>query len=347
MSQTDPQRQPAAGSKAEARRWLMLVHQLPASPSNLRVRTWRRLQELGAVALKQSVYVLPDSAEAREDFEWLKVEIEGSGGTASVFLADAVDPRGDAPLVEEFRSSRQAAYAELAAELQRLQRSGSARKDKRSARAPDQLARYRQRLAAIEKIDYFGSAGRDRVQALLAAIEGGSGGRGAPPESGPTPAEFTNRTWVTRPMPGVDRMASAWLIRRFIDPAARFEFLTDPAAAPAGAVSFDMFGGTFTHEGSRCTFETLVARFAIADAAVTRLAEVVHDVDLKDGLFGAPEGPTVAATIEGLQLACADDHVLIEQGIGLFEALYRSFAKSAPKPGPRPVAKRRKATRPK
>lgn len=345
MAQPDAQRQPLA-SKPEARRWLMLVHQLPASPSNLRVRTWRRLQELGAVSLKQSVYVLPDSAAAREDFEWLKVEIEGSGGAASVFLADAVDPRGDAPVVEEFRSSRQAAYAELAAELQRLQRAGSPRKDRRSARAPDLLARYRQRLAAIEKIDFFGSAGRDRVQALLAAIDGGSGGGSAPPES-PTPGEFSNRTWVTRPMPGVDRMASAWLIRRFVDPAARFEFCTDPAAAPSGVVSFDMFGGAFTHEGSRCTFETLVARFAIADAAVTRLAAVVHDVDLKDGLFGAPDGPTVAAAIEGLQLACADDHALLEQGIGLFEALYRSFAKSTPKPGPRPVATRRKAARPK
>ncbi len=319
----------------------MLVHQLPASPSNLRVRTWRRLQEWGAVALKHSVYALPDSADAREDFEWLKVEIEGSGGEASVFLAEAINAGQDRALVEEFRRSRQAAYAELAAELQRAQRAGSSRSRKRPDSGRDQLTRYRQRLAAIEKIDFFGSAGRDRVQQLLGALEGGAGS-GAPPPAPPSPpaGEFTNRTWVTRPLPGVDRMSSAWLIRRFIDPAARFDFCADPAAAPADAVSFDMFGGTFTHEGSRCTFETLVARFGIDDPAVSRLAELVHDVDLKDSLYGAAEAPTVAATIEGLQLACADDHALLEQGIGLFEALYRSFARSGVRPRPRAVAKR-------
>jgi len=317
----------------------MLVHLLPASPSNLRVRTWRRLQALGAVPLKQSVYVLPDSAEAREDFEWLKVEIEGSGGEASVFLADAVDPGADAGLIEEFRRSRQSAYAELAAELQRLKRTASSRSRKKAG-GRDQLARYRQRLAAIEKIDFFGSAGRDRVMALLESAEGG--GTSAPPgsERTSTDQQYKNRLWVTRPLPGVDRMSSAWLIRRFIDPAARFGFCADPQSTPPGAVSFDMFGGEFTHQGQRCTFETLCARFGIVDPAVARLAQVVHDIDLKDSLFGAPDAPTVGAAIEGLQLSCADDHALLEQGISLFEALYRSFGQS-PAPGPKPVARRR------
>jgi hypothetical protein len=320
----------------------MLVHHLPASPSNLRVRTWRRLQELGAIGLKQSVYVLPDSAEAREDFEWLKVEIEGSGGEASVFLADALDAGADAGLVEEFRRTRQAAYAELAAELQRVQRAGTARSRQTGRR--DRLARYRQRLAAIEKIDFFGSAGRDRVMALLAAAAGGA--RNASSKAGGEAGDqYRNRLWVTRKLPGVDRMGSAWLIRRFIDPAARFDFCADAQHVPPGAVSFDMFGGEFTHEGPHCTFETLCARFAIDDPAVTRLAELVHDIDLKDALFGAPEVPTVSAAIEGLQLSRADDHTLLEQGMSLFEALYRSFSQSGAKPGPRPVARRRSASR--
>jgi len=344
MPQPDPA--PLPRHTATRRRWLMLVHQLPASPSNLRVRTWRRLQELGAVALKQSVYVLPDSAEAREDFEWLKVEIQGSGGEASVFLADAVDPAADAELVEEFRRSRQAAYAVLAAELQRSQRSALSKSRKPMTGRRDQLTRHRQRLAAIEKIDFFGAAGRDRVQALLSAAEGKGGGAGAPAKTGESSGQYTNRLWVTRPLPGVDRMSSAWLIRRFIDPAARFDFCADAQAAPAGSVSFDMFGGEFTHRGQHCTFETLCAHFAIAEPAVLRLAQVVHDVDLKDGYFGAPDGPTVGAAIEGLQLACADDHALLEQGIGLFEALYRSFAQQ-PAPGPKPVARRRPTIRPK
>jgi hypothetical protein len=344
MPQPDPA--PLPRHTAARRRWLMLVHLLPASPSNLRVRTWRRLQELGAVALKQSVYVLPDSAEAREDFEWLKVEIQGSGGEASVFLADAVDAAADAELVEEFRRSRQAAYAELAAELQRSQRRSSSKSRKPMTGRRDQLTRHRQRLAAIEKIDFFGAAGRDRVQALLSAAEEKGGGTGVPAKTGQPSGQYTNRLWVTRPLPGVDRMGSAWLIRRFIDPAARFDFCADAQAAPAGSVSFDMFGGEFTHRGQHCTFETLCAHFAIAEPAVVRLAQVVHDIDLKDGYFGAPDAPTVGAAIEGLQLACADDHALLEQGIGLFEALYRSFSQQ-PAPGPKPVARRRPPIRPK
>ena len=292
------------------------------------------------MALKQSVYVLPDSAEAREDFEWLKVEIQGSGGEASVFLADAVDAAADAELVEEFRRSRQAAYAELAAELQRSQRSSSSKSRKPMTGRRDQLTRHRQRLAAIEKIDFFGAAGRDRVQALLSTAEGKGGGSGAPAKAAEPSGQYTNRLWVTRPLPGVDRMSSAWLIRRFIDPAARFDFCADAQAAPAGSVSFDMFGGEFTHRGQHCTFETLCAHFAIAEPAVLRLAQLVHDIDLKDGFFGAPDAPTVGAAIEGLQLACADDHALLEQGIGLFEALYRSFSQR-PAPGPKPVARRR------
>jgi hypothetical protein len=341
-SRPDP-RAPAAPPGA-LRRWLLLVHQLPASPSNLRVRTWRRLQELGAVGLKQSVYVLPDSADAREDFEWLKVEIEGSGGEASVFSADLLDSGADAALVEEFRRLRQAAYAELAAELQRLRPAkplASARVSKPASRTRDQLSKYRQRLAAIERVDFFSSAGRDRVISLLSEREG-PGAASSPGRDTGTHHHYRNRLWVTRPLPGVDRMGSAWLIRRFIDSGARFGFCTDAKSAGPDAVSFDMFGGDFTHHGQRCTFETLCATFEIRDPAVARLAEVVHDLDLKDARFKAPEAPTVGAAIEGLQLSCTDDSVLLEQGATLFEALYRSFAQAHRPSGPKPVARRKK-----
>src|SRR5215211_1084317 len=150
---TDAQR----GARAAPRRWLILIHQLPPTPSNLRVRTWRRLQQLGAVAVKQSVYVLPDTAESREDFEWLKVEIEGAGGEATVYSAEHVDVAADAALIEQFRHARQQAYTELASELQRIQRAGASRQ-RPSGRRRD-LARYRERLAAVERVDFFGSAG--------------------------------------------------------------------------------------------------------------------------------------------------------------------------------------------
>jgi hypothetical protein len=243
--------QPVAS--AGPRRWLILVHQLPPTPSNLRVRTWRRLQELGAVAVKQSVYVLPDTAESREDFEWLKVEIEGAGGEAIVYSADHVDAAAEAALIDQFRHVRQQAYTELASELQRIQRAGASRQ-RPSGRRRD-LARYRERFAAIERVDFFGSAGRDRVVKLLADLEPAvpSAAKAQRSQSGGGPADagqYDGRLWVTRPRPGVDRMASAWLIRRFIDSKARFGFITDVKIA-GNALPFDMFGAGFGHEGDR------------------------------------------------------------------------------------------------
>ena len=328
---------PAAGP----RRWLVLVHQLPPLPSNLRVRTWRRLQQLGAMAVKQSVYVLPDTAESREDFEWLKVEIEGAGGEAIVYSADHVDPAADAALIEQFRHLRQQAYTELARELQRIQRPRASRRGTAGRRRD--LARCRERFAAIERVDFFGSAGRDRVMTLLAELEAtaasGAKGKGQPAMAGEDSIQYEGRLWVTRPRPGVDRMASAWLIRRFIDSKARFAFITDVKAA-GDALPFDMFRAGFGHEGDRCTFETLTTRFGINDAAVARIAEIVHDLDLKDGRFGAPEAATLGIAIDGLQLSYTNDSLLLDQGMTLFEALYRSFCQAMRPSRPRSVATR-------
>jgi hypothetical protein len=327
---------------ASSRRWLILVHQLPPLPSNLRVRTWRRLQQLGAVAVKQSVYVLPDTPESREDFEWLKVEIEGAGGEAIVYSADHVDPAAEGALIEQFRHLRQQAYTELASELQRLQRPRASQPAPSGRRR--NLAHYRERFAAIERVDFFGSAGRDRVVTLLAELEAAPSAAkagGHPAKGGPADAvDYEGRFWVTRPRPGVDRMASAWLIRRFIDSNARFAFITDVKAA-GDALPFDMFGAGFGHQGDRCTFETLAARFGIRDGAVARIAEIVHDLDLKDGKFGAAEAATLGIAIEGLQLSLTDDGMLLDQGMTLFEALYRSFGQSIRPSRPRSVVTRK------
>lgn len=335
-----------AVAAAGRQRWLLFVHQLPSTSSNLRVRTWRRLQQIGALPLKQAVYVLPDSRDAREDFEWLKAEVTGAGGEASVFSADHVDTWSDDALVEEFRRARQEAYAALATELeQALGRTGRSRGRPRPPHAADRATEaFRQRLAAIERIDFFGSAGRDRVASLLKALEERDARGRQPAAPHPTSdavdaPSYEGRLWVTRPRPGVDRMASAWLIRRFIDPQARFGFAADRQAVADAGIPFDMFGGEFTHEGDRCTFETLCHRFAMQDPAVARLAAIVHDLDLKDARFGAAEAETVGALITGLQLAHADDDELLAQGMTMFEALYRTFDRSARTSGPRGVAR--------
>jgi len=169
----------------------------------------------------------------------------------------------------------------------------------------------------------------------------GKGTSSRPAEDGGDGTDYRGRLWVTRPHPGVDRMASAWLIRRFIDAEARFGFIADVTTA-GDAIPFDMFGGGFGHEHDGCTFETLLRRFGIADAGVSRIAELVHDLDLKDGKFGAPEATTVGLAIDGLRLSFADDGALLSQGMTLFEALYRSFAQASPAPRPRSVVTRRK-----
>jgi hypothetical protein len=206
---------------------------------------------------------------------------------------------------------------------------------------------FRERFAAIDRTDFFGSAGRDRVAALLDAIEdriARKAGRGpvSPQGGGTDAARYRGRTWVTRPRPGVDRMGSAWLIRRFIDPDARFGFIADRDAAPDDSLPFDMFGVEFTHRGDHCTFETLCAVFGITDPAVSRIAAIVHDLDLKDGRFGAMEGPCVEMLIDGLQLAYGDDEALLSQGMVLFEALYRATERASRRAGPRAVAGKRK-----
>jgi len=140
---------------------------------------------------------------------------------------------------------------------------------------------------------------------------------------------FTGRRWVTRPRPGVDRFACAWLIRRFIDPKARFDFVAD-AAAVGDAIAFDMYDVGFRHEGERCTFEVLTWRFGLTEPAVLRLAEVVHDIDLKDDRYRPPQAPTVSLLIDGLRSSFRDDHELLQQGMHLFEALYQGLVTSQP-----------------
>lgn len=336
----------AAASSTAGRRWLLFVHQLPSDASNLRVRTWRRLQQLGARPLKQAVYVLPDSPDAREDFEWLKAEVTASGGDVSVFAADHVDAWADDTMVEDFRRASQDAYTALSTEIEQamthVSGTGGKARGKRAPSVRRLLETFRERLSALERVDFFGSAGRDRVVSMLDRLAAHASRETA---KAPTRAAdsrdttaYRSQLWITRPRPGVDRMASAWLIRRFIDGEARFAFAADRHTAPPEAVPFDMFDVEFSHHGEHCTFETLCDVFPLTDPAIRRIAAIVHDLDLKDGRFGAPEAGTLGAIVEGLQLAHGDDATLLEAGIALFESLYRSFAHSARSAGPRPVA---------
>ena len=306
---------------AAANHWLVLTHKLPAHPSNARVTTWRRLQEVGAVATRTSVYVLPNTEQCRADFSWLRREIVSLGGEAIVFLAEPRDPRESSRLVAAFRRAREDDYRSLSAHARRLAvtRDGR-RKSRRSSARERAIRNLRDRFDAVTRIDFFQARGRDTVTAAISALERSLRARPAEPtgeENGHLASEFQSRRWVTRPRPSIDRLSSAWLIRRFIDPLATFGFTLEPGADD---VPFDMPGIGFTHQGAMCTFETLVAEFRIRDPVVVRLSRIVHDLDLKDGRFGLPETGAVGHVIDGLRGLYADDHALLEQGISFFDA---------------------------
>jgi hypothetical protein len=313
---------------SDAPRWLLLVHQLPPRPSNLRVRVWRRLQQVGAVVLRNSLYVLPSTEESREDFNWVREEIAASGGEVSVLEASFVDGYTDGELVEQFRQARAADYQALMDEIRQARaagrKSGTVRPRNDLQR---ELRRFRERLAAIQAIDYFGATGRSDVEQALTALEARRNGAGEPV---PAPTlrrrDFASRTWVTRARPGIDRMASAWLIRRFIAPDARFAFVGADARVAARQLPFDMPDVEFGHHGEHCTFETLMHRFAISDSAAISVGRVVHDLDLKERRYGMPETAAIGRLVEGLRDKYTNDTELLEQGIVMIDALYRSFA---------------------
>jgi hypothetical protein len=322
------------------RRWLILVHQLPPRPSNLRVRVWRRLQQVGAVVLRNSLYVLPATDEAREDFNWVREEIRTAGGQVSVLEASAVDGYTDRELMQQFRELRTAEYEALAAEIHSAgARTTSSRRTASPRDRHRSLEHLKEQLAAIQARDYFDAPGRELVERALADAARERTGDAARRSAATKlrPKDFRGRTWITRPRPGIDRFASAWCIRRFVDAEAAFAFTSGNRPVRPEQVLYDMPDVEFGHHGAHCTFETLIERFGIGDAGALTLARVVHDLDFKESRYGMPECAAVARLVEGLRSRFTDDAELLEHGIVIIDALHRSFAADRP---PRRAARR-------
>jgi len=303
------------------------MHQLPPKPVGLRVKVWRRLQQQGAVAIKNSVYALPLTDAAREDFQWLAREITENGGEATVCAAELVEGLTDAQVHALFNAARDAQYAELTKEARQLVASGERRR--RDAAWPLEVGKLRKRLEEIVAIDFLGAPGRMAAEALVVRLEQLLAERSTQPTGAVDPPEATvprATVWVTRRGIHVDRMASAWLIRRFIDPAARFRFV-DPRSHrhQPGELRFDMFEAEFTHEGDLCTFEVLLSRFGLTSPALRAIAEMVHDVDLKDSKYARPETPGFERTIAGIALGHAQDEERLARASALLDDLHTAF----------------------
>jgi hypothetical protein len=317
--------------QASVDRWLLLIHQLPAKPAYFRVKIWRRLHALGAVAVKNAVYALPANEQTREDFEWLLREILAGGGEAMLCAAHLIDGLSDREVRALFNQARDEDYDAIAQEARSIGAElGNEPSPEKRAEMKGQLIRLKNRLAHVVGIDFFGADRRVPLEGLLAELEErfAEPASGEASEASPSEADalqnLRGRAWVTREGVYVDRIASAWLIRRFIDPEARFEFVPSKGGVPRqGGIRFDMFEAEFTHEGDRCTFEVLLERAALDDPALRAIGEIVHDIDLKDGKFGREETPGIAGLIGGIVLAHQDDEQRVERGAAMLDDLYQ------------------------
>jgi hypothetical protein len=318
-------------------RWLLLIHQLPPKPDYFRVKIWRRLQRLGAVAIKNSVYVLPRNDQTQEDFQWVLREIVEGSGEASMCEASFVDGLSNEQVEGLFQTAREAEYRQVADEARQLAKIPSPKKqieDNRRTQIEINLGRLKRRLAEIVAIDFFSALGREAAEGLVSGIEARMhekrSGKQVADVSKSRRENLKGKTWVTRKGIHVDRMASAWFVRRFVDANARFKFVSPKGYQPLlDEIRFDMFEAEFTHEGDRCTLEVLIERTGLNEPGLGPIAQIVHEIDLKDSKFDRQETPGIERLIAGIAMAHKDDESRLSRGAAVFDDLYVYFKKKS------------------
>jgi hypothetical protein len=308
----------SATEKAKPAAWLLLVFTLPTAKASERVEVWRKLQRYGALPLPASGYVLPNNSANQERFEWLATAIRTSKGKAAVAQVAAFDELRNEQIEHMFTEARTREYQTLERELQKIT------KAQKGDKAKAAVLRMKRRLQQIVEIDFFGSPARGRIESILRGLEGEDGSEKA--RDGRTRSrDYIGRTWITRPQPGIDRVASAWLITRYIDPQATFVFANDPRRHPE-AIPFDMFNaGGFGHVGNECTFETLLKSFAIKDVRLRLVAQAVHDADLEDERYGRTEALGIHRILEGWNRKGLTNEEVLRRGMEMIEGLYNGI----------------------
>ena len=310
--------------------WLLLIHQIPPKPDYFRVKIWRRLQKIGAVAIKQSVYVLPNNGQAYEDLHWIVKEILEGGGAASLSKAIFFEGLSNTRIESLFQVARDQEYEKIVEDTQAIlkdltkesERSGSIALKKKK-----EVSRIQSRFNEIVAIDFFNAPGREAADRIVTECDVFL--RETKGDFSPGIQEFKNicrRIWVTRKGIYVDRIACGWLILRFIDPEGQLKFVESERYRPRPKeLRFDMFEGEFTHKGDNCTFEVLVSTFNLTSQPITAIAEIVHDIDLKDNKYSRPEVSGIQAVFFGMAATCSTDQDRLERGWMILDELYASF----------------------
>ena len=318
------------------KKWLLLIHQIPPKPNALRVKIWRRLQQVGAVAIKQSVYVMPCSEQSQEDLSWTLKEIVEGGGDASISEVQFLEGLTDEQVISLFQTARKSDYEKIIQDANLLLTDWSSGKiDPKdpTVRGSAQVSKLQRRFNDTAAIDFFYASERGTAEILIKDLAARLSGEGS--ESSAAKAELDELrgcVWVTRKNLFVDRFACGWLIRRFVDKAAVFKFVgADTYRPETGEMRFDMFDGEYTHEGDRCTFEVMIKRFGLQDRGLFPLAEIIHDIDLKDTKYGRAETHGLNALLTGLVASQPDDDQRMAEGIQIIEKLYAYFQRQKAK----------------
>ena len=303
-------------------KWILLLYGLPTKKGAARVNLWRQLKKCGAFPLKTSAYLLPHKPEHHERLQWLAQQVRDGGGEATIIHVTEIEGLSDTEIIRQFNEARAADYTTLLAALTELI---SKNKKRPGESFTMELERLTRQFEEIRKIDFFDCSRAQDAQMLLkraASLRDGKS-KGAPTLS---VNKFIGKTWLTRPRPEIDRVGSAWLIRKFIDLKAKFIFATDPAKH-RDAIPYDMFEVEFSHHGDDCTFETLVKRFGISDKAVLKIAEMVHDADLEDGKFQTTGCVGIDQVLKGWAKSGLNDDELLKRGGECFDALHHQLKK--------------------
>ncbi|MBI5075814.1 MAG: chromate resistance protein [Nitrospirae bacterium] len=318
--------------------WLLFFYSVPSRPVSNRMRIWRKLAKAGAVQMKGAVYILPFNEEHYEFLQWLVSEIAGMQGEAAVVSIEKIDTMKDEEIIASFDQQRAGEYRSLQKSLDDLgRRLSSIQKGSRSQNVKgisDQFAKLKKEYEEIKKIDFFssqeGATLGEKIKRIHADLKSVSGAEIKPERPAAlivrSPADYHGRTWITRKRPFIDRMASAWLIKRFIDRAAAFDFIDekDMEAVSKSFVTFDIRGGEFTHSNDMCTFEVLMRSFGLRDKTLKKMSEIIHDLDMKDDKFHAVEAKGMENILEGIRRTAKNDRDALEKGMTVFEMLYAS-----------------------
>ncbi len=315
--------------------WLIFAYSLPASNPKGRVRVWRKLSNIGALQLKSAFYILPMNDANYEHLEWTVKEVEEMGGEAIFFKSENIENMKDDEIRALFNGEREADYLKLEGKIRKFEETISekdAKKDEIKIELKRGIKRFMKEFSSIKEIDFFSSERAEKTAILLESLSKRldfieRGGEERPVTELLDTKDYQDKIWITRKNPYFDRIASYWLIKRFIDERVRIRFISSSEVEKKerNAIYFDIQGGEFTHKGKMVTFEVITESFGIKDKGIEYIGKIVHCIDLKDDAYYLEDSKGVEEVIKGIIKISKSDQEVVEKGVMIFDSLYANY----------------------